>query len=363
MRHPVLEKILNILNSVEKSGFYKIEYKLLDIKKLNKGIDEIKTIKVNDKKLILFSIKNNMEDFLEKNENFADEIFNFIDYIEKNKDEIESIIEELDFFDENEIDRLLFVFSKEKIDKELLDLFLIGCSYPLEINKAKSSNFSFCLDFCKTNIKKETELLQYRKVINILNEYYNTNDLLWKFLLLYHILENFADRLILRENIVDKNIENIDKLSFIFKAFNDNNKEESLLQNLISKFNKEINEISVEKICLLQELYQFIEVDNRALIYKKPNRILPNKLVKVIYKLRNSIVHNKEKEWIHIDNSLLLENEEIRESIEKVLLPFMEKIIKKIVYEKNILDYPMDKNYILLWGDEPITEEDNNETT
>ncbi len=220
--------------------------------------------------------------------------------------------------------------------------------------------------------------LQYKDSIDILNEYNNTDDILWKFLLLYQILENFSYRKSIAKNLRDRASLNIKHLSSIYTSPKG---EGSFIKTSIQEFMGDIDDsvffqfrkdastiIKVELITsgsnkkiklenidiIVKNIANFLNIKLQDIHNKK---ILQQELANMIYVIRNCIVHNKETEWIHINNSLLKEKPEIKNFFENFFLPTMEFIVKELIFiENNITDYPSNKpNYILIWGDHPST--------
>jgi len=320
------------------------------------------------------SIKFNLEDstiyFITINDLYYiedEEIVKIFIYLYNYKENFFELWQELKDITERELDELLLVFykgsEKEFFNDDNFLRFLLASKYL--INKSviiKTSKNYFDIELEEV-VDIENKFKQYQKVINILHEYYNTDDLLWKFLLLYHIFENFADRYVLVKSIKEKNIKNIEKLNFIIKGYN-RKTEQELLEKLFKELRKiECNNSEKDLLndCLQElEIENFIMENNNKKIIQEFFKLEQLDYIGIIYKIRNSIVHNKEKEWLHLDNNILKENEIIKRLIDEYLLPTMECLIKQIIYKEVILDYP--RNYILLWGDEPITEEKNNET-
>ena len=215
--------------------------------------------------------------------------------------------------------------------------------------------------------------LQYKDSIDILNEYNNTSDVLWKFLLLYQILENFSYRKSIADNMRSTSSLNIKHLSSIYtdpkgegqvimksiqdfvKAINDSCFFEDTSSGIKIKLttNNNIKNILLENINVtVKDVASFLHIKLKEIDSQKITAV---ELSKIIYVIRNCTVHNKETEWIHINSSLLREKPEIKSFLEDFLLPTMEFIVKELIFvENDITDYPNDKpNYILVWGSEP----------
>jgi hypothetical protein len=238
------------------------------------------------------------------------------------------------------------------------------------------------------NVKQLTcnkNYLQYKDSINILNKYNNTSDILWKYLLLYQILENFSYRRSITKNLRDTPSLNIKHLSNVYTS---SKGEGVFIKDSIKKFLLNItdntyfsheaedgNIISLElisegnasnlskKIKLnnidinVKNIAEFLNIELKEITSKK---VLGQEIGEIIYVIRNCIVHNKETEWIHINNSLLQEKTDLKKFFEKFILPTMELLVKELIFKENtIVDYPADKpNYILIWGEQPHIQGD-----
>jgi len=219
--------------------------------------------------------------------------------------------------------------------------------------------------------------LQYKDAINILNKYNNTSDILWKFLLLYQILENFSYRRSIARNLRDNLSLNIKHLSSVYTSsrgegvfikdsikkflLNINNKTYFTYENNISlelsssgNVNNPSKKIKLNNITdtNIKDIAEFLNIKLQKI---NSHEVLSQEIGEIIYVLRNCIVHNKETEWIHINNSLLQEKPELKIFFEKFILPTMEFLVKELIFKENsIIDYPNDKpNYLLIWGEEP----------
>ncbi len=200
---------------------------------------------------------------------------------------------------------------------------------------------------------------QYQESAYILSEYNHTKDILLKYLLLYHIIENFMYRRPIAEMVNTK---------FTIRDFKNLYKkvdltEEKTLKELLTK-------IKTENIIPSQTLEAYF--DNNLLNYKnlltsqdKINQIFTKMTLsninglnysnssKLIYYFRNSIIHNKETEF-HITHTTLNSSSDLVTFFENFLLPILENIIYFLIFKENsIIDYP--KNHILLYGEDCAT--------
>ena len=220
--------------------------------------------------------------------------------------------------------------------------------------------------------------LQYKDAINILNKYNNTSDILWKYLLLYQILENFSYRRSIAKSLRDNLSLNIKHLSSVYtssKGEGDFIKKSikvfflNITDNTYFSYEEENGNIISLKLLSNgtgNNLSKKIKLDNIDTNVKNIAEFLNIKLQKIksqevssqevgeiIYVIRNCIVHNKETEWIYINNSLLQEKPELKIFFEKFILPTMEFLVKELIFKENIIiDYPNNKpNYLLIWGE------------
>lgn len=224
--------------------------------------------------------------------------------------------------------------------------------------------------------------LQYKDSIDILNKYNNTTDILWKYLLLYHILENFSYRRSISKSLRDATSLNVKHLSSVYTS---SKGEGDFIKGSIKKFllnitdntyfsqadahganilleldsNGNTNNLS-KKIKLtnidtnVKDITEFLNIELNKI---DSGEVSGQEVGEIIYVVRNCLVHNKETEWIHINQSLLKEKPELKVFFEKFLLPTMEFIVKELIFKENdIIDYPPGKpNYILIWGSQPNT--------
>lgn len=215
--------------------------------------------------------------------------------------------------------------------------------------------------FIEPNIKSilncEKNLDQYQESAYILSEYNHTKDILLKYLLLYHIIENFMYRRpiaemaatkftirkfkILYENVKESEQKTLKKLMDKIKDLYilPNTSIETYFQNNLETFK---NILENSQTTTLNTLLQKIGIQHiNGLSYDNASQL--------IYLFRNSIIHNKETEF-HITHTTLNENQELVDFFSNFLLPTLENIIYFLIFQPDsLIDYP--QNHILLYGE------------
>ena len=197
---------------------------------------------------------------------------------------------------------------------------------------------------------------QYRESAYILSEYNHTKDILLKYLLLYHIIENFMYRRPIAEMVNTR--FSIRDFKNLYKKVNIT--EEQTLKGLLTKiknknitttdklesyFNNNLNSYR-ESLISQDEINQiFIKMTLQNI-----NELNYSNASKLIYYFRNSIIHNKETEF-HITHTTLNSSSDLVNFFKDFLLPILENIIYFLIFKENsIIDYP--KNYLLLYGED-----------
>lgn len=197
---------------------------------------------------------------------------------------------------------------------------------------------------------------QYQESAYILSEYNYTKDILLKYLLLYHIIENFMYRRPIAE--MANSQLTIRDFKNLYKKVNDS--EEQTLKELLKKIRHEhiINTTSIEDYFAnnLQECKESLtsttNINNIFTSMGLPHieGINYNNASKLIYIFRNSIIHNKETEF-HITHTTLNSFNDLVKFFEDFLLPTLENIIYYLIFKNgSIIDYP--KNHLLLYGED-----------
>lgn len=200
---------------------------------------------------------------------------------------------------------------------------------------------------------------QYQESAYILSEYNHTNDILLKYLLLYHIIENFMYR---------RPIAEMANTKFTIRDFKSLYKkvdltEETTLKELLKniKFENIITTTKIEDyfnnniVSFKNGLSNQSEINLilNKMTLQNLNGLNYNNASKLIYYFRNSIIHNKETEF-HITHTVLNNSSDLVKFFEDFLLPTLENIIYFLIFKENsIIDYP--KNYLLLYGEDCIS--------
>ncbi|MCF6240700.1 MAG: hypothetical protein L3J74_05070 [Bacteroidales bacterium] len=194
---------------------------------------------------------------------------------------------------------------------------------------------------------------QYQESAYILSEYNHTKDILLKYLLLYHIIENFMYRRPISEMATTK--FTIRDFKNLYKKVDIS--EEKTLKELLTK-------IKTENITTTDTLENYFnnKLNNyrdSLISHNEINQILTKMTLpnlsglnysnssKLIYYFRNSIIHNKETEF-HISHTTLNSSSDLVKFFEDFLLPVLENIIDFFIFkEESLIDYP--KNHLLLY--------------
>lgn len=259
----------------------------------------------------------------------------------------------------NHDNQLWFFIPHCEVDEKGLDVFvhfILLINGKIFHNPIETETNQFLIDDVKNILECNTKSFnQYQESAYILSEYNNTRDILLKYLLLYHIIENFMYRRPIAEMVNPK--LTIRDFKSLYKKVNET--EEQTLKALLTK-------IKIENIPNLSTLENYF--DNNFISYKQSlanqheinqiftkmtlpnlNGVSYNNVSKVIYYFRNSIIHNKETEF-HITHTILNSSSDLVEFFTSFLLPTLENIIYFLIFKENsIIDYP--KNHILLYGE------------
>lgn len=259
----------------------------------------------------------------------------------------------------NNDNKLWFFIPHCEVDEEKLESFvqfILLTNGKTVHNHIEATQNQFLEDNIKNNLECNTKNFnQYQESAYILSEYNHAKDILQKYLLLYHIIENFMYRRPIAE-MADKNFTIRDFKSLYRKV---NETEEQTLKALLKK-------IQTENISGTDTVEQYF--DKKLESYRLSlsgtndiNEIFTNMTLsslnglnysnasKLIYYFRNCIIHNKETEF-HITHTILNSSSDLVKFFEIFLLPTLENIIYFLIFKENsIIDYP--KNYILLYGE------------
>lgn len=224
-------------------------------------------------------------------------------------------------------------------------------------NPIETNENQFINDNVKNIFSCDTKnFSQYKESAYILSEYNYTHDILLKYLLLYHIVENFMYRRpiaemattgftirefkILYNNVKEGELQTLKNLLDKVKSFNilPGTSIEMYFQNNLTTFK---GTLSAPQISTLSILLQKMGVQHiNGISYKNASQL--------VYLFRNSIIHNKETEF-HITHTTLNENQELVDFFIEFLLPSLENIVYFLIFQPgSLVDYP--QNHILLYG-------------
>ena len=202
------------------------------------------------------------------------------------------------------------------------------------------------------NLSKIRIAIDYRQqsdTINVLNDYNCRHELITKYLTIYQIIESFMYKIAIvkLESETGDGVFSIRDFKRLYKAIDE--KEGVALKNFFEKtlveetapgitltsifqndwatFTARITEVEVDKILKLLKITEF---DCAKLRLNLNN--FENYMSKLVYSVRNSIVHNTETEF-HLTNFTL--TIQIRELIVSFLIPMLERTIFHLVSAPN----------------------------
>lgn len=224
-------------------------------------------------------------------------------------------------------------------------------------NPIETTENQFLEDNVKSILECNTKSFrQYQESAYILSEYNHTKDILYKYLLLYHIIENFMYRRPIAEmantRLTIRDFKNLYKkvneteeqtLKALLKMITDENITPT--NTLEYYFNSKLTtyKSSLSTQSEINQIFTSMSLPNiNGLNYSNAS--------KLIYYFRNSIIHNKETEF-HITHTTLNNSSNLVDFFESFLLPTLENLIYFLIFkEDSIIDYP--KNHILLYGED-----------
>lgn len=184
---------------------------------------------------------------------------------------------------------------------------------------------------------------QYNESIYILSEYNNSNDLLQKYLLLYTVIENFMYRKPIADLLRRHTGFTLRNFKELYKKVEKS--EEDVLKKLFLEvkgnlvFPGQTIEQYVEQTYITfttaNPQYQSNLFDDMPFITTNIKSDFPS----LIYRFRNSIVHNKETEF-HLTHLKLDNIQEAQNCLQDFLLPVLENIIYSLLLDTSSpLDY------------------------
>jgi hypothetical protein len=216
---------------------------------------------------------------------------------------------------------------------------------------------------------------QFHDALYIISEYNYQNDILDKYLRIYHVIENFM----FRTPLVELGINNagipfsIRDFARLYKQVNLS--EEDVLKKLfdyvllknycstpitfcqfiVNKWNSLCPaETTPTNINLLLSFLRVNNSRNLPILFENiKNDTLKNIFYKLVYNFRNSIVHNKDTE-LHLTHETLVNHPVMHDTasilLEKFLIPCLEEIVFYLIIEQNeIVWYRHSK--LVLWDE------------
>jgi hypothetical protein len=205
-------------------------------------------------------------------------------------------------------------------------------------------------------VNQETKYQQFDDSVLILSEYNNQNDILDKYLRIYHLIENFMYKfpLVTLEKKYAGNVFSIRDFQRMHDVVNNN--EITALKKLFAaicnenysatqKFSNFIfnNWISVHPTIIadkakIDSLLSYLRVENTFDSIDETQ--IPSFISKLVYAFRNSLVHNRETEF-HLTHDSLLNHPQIENTaqlvLEKFVIPTIEEIVYYLIIERNDL--------------------------
>lgn len=319
-------------------------------------------------------------------EKFGTNIFHLTDIQQNNNDFVffnfEAIDEILSYFDNGDIqitpELVIHLVSQIGNETNLLEskfYTLIYHQTATNLSKSKGyialnlikSGHTYHFPYYYTRVISQTSVRpisvsnnyhQFKDTLTILSEYNDQKDILNKFLRLYHVIENFMfkspivklereqntrpfsfrDFQRLHAKITKSEPETLKKL--IDKVFLKIHKGTITFKTFIFQSFTNAQITSMDK-ALIDRLFAYLNIEN-----EKKNEILKFDEInednfhkyfpKIIYAIRNSLVHNKESEF-HLTHDTLLNHFEINDTVKNLidffLIPTIEEIIIFLITE------------------------------
>ncbi|GEK60195.1 hypothetical protein CHL76_15925 [Marinococcus halophilus] len=355
-----------------KDIFFAIIYQLREKSEL--GIEAI-DLKENFQ---LFSIDNFNQDFFVFDKDYIEKSFLIIR--NKNKNEIEEFLENvnislnfylldsLDFNREYNSDTFCLINNENKIIEDnnikieklktivMLNKISNGEIIHTEDNYEKIPSVTSEIDW---SMGEEYE--QFKDAIYILSEYNMQTNVLDKYVKIYQVIENFMYKKSICElvNNTNPSLFSIRKFQNLFAAVNSN--ELVALQNFMKAvFEKNYKQQISFKSFILDYWETFLTNNDENQVSEalkvlginhSQNDINGDNIkkffTKIIYYLRNAIVHNKETEF-HLFYGNLWEYAGLRAILKELLIPLLEEIVFYLLINKNDIIW-YDKKQLLLY--------------
>ncbi|HEK0649921.1 TPA: hypothetical protein SMP57_002413 [Proteus mirabilis] len=187
---------------------------------------------------------------------------------------------------------------------------------------------------------------QWNEILNVLSEYNYRDEILLKFLTIYHVIENLMFKLpiVILEQQKNGKIFSIRDFRRLYDQTNLNeNKALHQLFNLIFQIKPNSSSTDTFKDIVTQRWTSFSSSTPNADINSafemlgldfEAHNLMNDKFHKLIYMVRNCIVHNKETEF-HLTYEPLDSNPTLCKLIEDFLLPSLEEICFSLISKNN----------------------------
>lgn len=196
-------------------------------------------------------------------------------------------------------------------------------------------------------LRPTTRYEQYFELYDIINELNLAKDVITRFLKLYHIIEY----LVYRRELVELEVKARTNRTFIreIHSFTGKAKSDSEMNVLSKNFKKifeaeiaansfNINPLTIPAANFLRT-YWGINVDPGT---NRMNCTDVTNVVNLIYRIRNSIVHNKESEF-HITTSNPSEYIEVIDTLKKFIMLLERQVLDKISNDDVMISYQNDR--------------------
>ncbi|MCR1816394.1 hypothetical protein [Aliarcobacter butzleri] len=375
--------LLHLLQKIQIEEDYELSNDLIDNKVLTINKTLLNDIFIDGKKITNHYLNNHKVLILSRSSD------DFEDYIKEESNVMlliimNSICKNYDKINNNDYDRFIFFpdCSNTKIseyleNKNQLISYLKLCI----LCEGKSFHKHFTYDNTITQIAPSCNTIidftQYNEILYILSEYNNSkNDILNKYFLLYTIIENFMYRKPISEIIRSTDDFSIRDFKRFYYAIDSNESKKlgALFSEIMDICFDSSGTIFLNKI--INDFIQFKRTDtsNKLIdilfkigVYNSNNQISydiilnpqnHHKAIKgnekeagffsrIVYQLRNSIIHNTATEF-HITHYELSRNPIIVSFLKEVMIPNLEKIILTLITQNSqLISYQ--SNHFLLY--------------
>jgi hypothetical protein len=297
-----------------------------------------------EKNIILFSLKE------------EEELNDFINSI-NNIEVLFYLLQGLSSIDINSLKKYILVKS-DYLEKKNMIISTLSLSILKEggsVHYSNQYNVNPCISSCEINIGEYYN--QFNDSIDILSEYNISKDLLNKYLRIYHIMENFMYKNSLVKLERDSNSRPFSVRDFQRMFFAIDNSEIESLVKLMKDIvlldystTKKFDSFIFTKWCELttgssplskskiNEFLRLIDLRTKKKVELDYDGIQCNNISwaigNLIYKYRNSLVHNRETEF-HLTNRTFLDYPIVKEVLIRFLIPVLEEIVFNLISKRN----------------------------